>query len=178
MRKPCIWYPYLPLMDLWVDQCRLLSTVSLGSFMATFQLPLSLRTLFSNQLGKQQWLDVEKILVHVVGWIVSPLQRRYVKVLNLSTQNLQLFGMRVFVDVIHMSLLGWVLVQYRHTQREDNHMIVEAETGATWFQAKELQGLPSNPGSCEAQKDSFLEISWGEGPEDTSVWDFQPPELV
>ena len=77
-----------------------------------------------------------------------------------------------------MSLLGWVLVQYRHTQREDNRMIVEAEIGATRFQAKELQGLPSNPGSCEAQEDSFLGISWGEGPDDTSVWDFQPSELV
>ena len=54
-------------MDLWVDQCRLLSPVSLGSFMATFQLPLPLRISFSHQLGKQQWLEVEEILVRVVG---------------------------------------------------------------------------------------------------------------
>ena len=68
-----------------------------------------------------------------------------------------------------MSLLRWALVQHRHTQREDNHRIVEAEIGATRFRAKELQGLPSNTGSCEAQEHSFLELSWGEGPEDTSV---------
>ena len=66
-RQPCIWHPHLPLMDLWVDQCRLLSPVSLGSFMAAFQLPLPLRTLFSHQFGKQQWLEVEEILVRVVG---------------------------------------------------------------------------------------------------------------
>ena len=68
-----------------------------------------------------------------------------------------------------MSLLGWALIQHRHTQREDNHTIVEAEIGATRFQAKELQGLPSNTGSCKAQEDSFLELSWGGGPEDTSI---------
>ena len=85
--------------------------------------------------------------------------------------------------------LGWA--QYpitgvhirKHTQKEERHVMLDAEIGVMWLQAKGCQGWPGTTKLEETKQDSPLPIPALQslpkerGPAKTLIVDFKSPEL-
>ena len=85
--------------------------------------------------------------------------------------------------------LGWV--QYpitgvhirKHTQKEERHVMLDAEIGVMWLQTKGCQGLPGTSKLEETKQDSPLPIPTLQslpkehGPAKTLILDFKSPKL-